>query len=64
MQVSKQVDKKEWLTVRDLMDEFCIGRTTAYSLTKKIPIKRIGGSIRINRRELEEFLDNNQEVRP
>ena len=53
---------EEWLTVKDLMTELNISKTTAYALARKIPVLRIGGAIRINRHILEEYLTNNRNI--
>ena len=50
---------REWLTVPELAEELHIPRTRAYDLigAGELPAVRVGQrSIRVNRRELEQFL--------
>lgn len=50
---------RDWLTVREVAEELRLPRTRAYELISRgeLPAVRIGErSIRVNRRELEEFL--------
>ena len=48
----------EWLSLKDVQQLLGIGRTKAYELvgTGELPAVRIGRCIRINRRELDEWL--------
>ena len=48
----------EWLSLKDVQQLVGIGRTKAYDLvtTGELPAIRIGRCIRVNRRELEEWL--------
>jgi excisionase family DNA binding protein len=48
----------EWLSLKDVRQLLGIGRTKAYELvvTGELPAVRIGRCIRINRRELDEWL--------
>ena len=48
----------EWLSLRDVQRLLGIGRTKAYELvtTGELPAVRIGRCIRVNRRELDEWL--------
>ena len=48
----------EWLSLKDVQEMLGIGRTKAYELvtTGELPAVRIGRCIRINRRELDEWL--------
>ena len=48
----------EWLSLKDVQQLVGIGRTKAYELvtTGELPAVRIGRCIRINRRELDEWL--------
>jgi excisionase family DNA binding protein len=51
---------REWLTPRDVQEMLGIGHTKAYELVTKpggIPNIRIGKAIRINRRELDDWLE-------
>ncbi|WP_273846405.1 helix-turn-helix domain-containing protein [Rubrobacter calidifluminis] len=51
--------QRDWLTVKEVAEELHIPRTRAYELISRgeLPAVRIGErSIRVNRRELEEFL--------
>jgi excisionase family DNA binding protein len=50
--------KPEWLSLKDFQQLIGIGRTKAYELvvTGELPAVRIGRCIRINRRELDEWL--------
>jgi excisionase family DNA binding protein len=49
---------REWLTLREMQEILGIGKTKAYELvaTGDIPSVRIGRSIRISRKELECWL--------
>jgi excisionase family DNA binding protein len=49
---------REWLTLREMQETLGIGKTKAYELvaTGDIPSVRIGRSIRISRKELERWL--------
>ena len=56
---------REWLKVPEAAEELNIPRSRAYELvaTGELPAVRIGErSIRVNRRELEEFLLENRRV--
>jgi excisionase family DNA binding protein len=48
----------EWLSLKDVQQLLGIGRTKAYELvvTGELPAVRIGRCIRVNRRELHEWL--------
>jgi excisionase family DNA binding protein len=48
----------EWLSLKDVRQLVGIGRTKAYELvtTGELPAVRIGRCIRVNRRELDEWL--------
>ena len=50
--------QSEWLSLKDVQQLLGIGRTKAYELvgTGELPTVRIGRCIRINRRELDEWL--------
>ena len=51
---------REWLTLREMQEMLGIGHTKAYELVARpggIPNVRIGRSIRINRRELTDWLE-------
>ena len=50
--------KPEWLALKDVQQLLGIGRTKTYELvvTGELPAVRIGRCIRINRRELDEWL--------
>lgn len=50
----------EWLTLREVQEMLGIGHTKAYELVTtpgEIPNVRIGRAIRINRRELTDWLE-------
>ena len=48
----------EWLSLKDVQQLLGIGKTKAYELvtTGELPAVRIGRCIRVNRRELDEWL--------
>jgi excisionase family DNA binding protein len=48
----------EWLSLKDVQQLVGIGRTKTYELvtTGELPAVRIGRCIRVNRRELDEWL--------
>ena len=48
----------EWLSLKDVQHLLGIGRTKTYELvtTGELPAVRIGRCIRVNRRELDEWL--------
>ena len=50
--------KTEWLSLKDVQQLLGIGRTKVYELvvTGELPADRIGRCIRINRRQLDEWL--------
>jgi excisionase family DNA binding protein len=52
--------EREWLTLREMQETLKIGSTKAYELVTTpggIPNIRIGRAIRINRRELTNWLE-------
>jgi excisionase family DNA binding protein len=52
--------ERDWLTLREVQEMLGIGHTKAYELVTTpggIPNVRIGRAIRINRRELTDWLD-------
>jgi excisionase family DNA binding protein len=52
--------EREWLTLRQMQEMLGIGHTKAYELVTTpggIPNIRIGRAIRINRRELTDWLE-------
>ena len=52
--------EREWLTLREMQEMLGIGSTKAYELLTRpggIPNVRIGRAIRINRRELTDWLE-------
>ena len=53
----------EWLKVPEVAEELRIARSRAYELVAdgKIPSVRIGRSVRINRRELERWLEDRRQ---
>lgn len=54
-----ETKKRDWLTVREVAEELHIPRSRCYELIQQsaLPAVRVGErSIRVNRRELEEFL--------
>ena len=57
--------EKDWLTVKEAAHELQIPLTRCYALIQagELPAVRIGEkSIRVNRRELEEFLLNERRI--
>jgi excisionase family DNA binding protein len=59
------IEQETWLTVPEVANELRIPRTRAYELIQQgaLPAVRIGSrSIRVNRRELERFLLEDQRV--
>lgn len=61
---SPQSAAQEWLSIRQLQDLLGIGHTKAYSLVAsgEIPSVKIGRIIRINQRDLSDWL-NQQKYR-
>jgi excisionase family DNA binding protein len=60
-----KVDERSWLTVPEAAEELRIPRSRCYELIQRgeLPAVRIGErSIRVNRRELENFLLENRRV--
>lgn len=51
--------EKEYLKVREVAEFLQIGRTQAYELvgSGEIPSVRIGGSVRVSRKELDRWLE-------
>ena len=60
--MDNKIEDKEWLTVMELHEWLGLGRTKAYELihTGELPNHRIGRVIRIRRRDLEEWLEQNR----
>jgi excisionase family DNA binding protein len=56
---------KEWLTLAEVQRVLGLGRTKAYQLvgTGEIPAVRIGRVIRVNREELESWLQTQRVVK-
>jgi excisionase family DNA binding protein len=54
---------KEWLSIRQLQDLLGIGHTKAYSLiaSGEIPSVKIGRIIRINRQDLNDWLEQQRQ---
>jgi excisionase family DNA binding protein len=54
----KEVSQSEWLNLKQIQQLLGIGRTKAYELVAKgeLPAVRIGRCIRVNRKELEDWL--------
>jgi len=50
---------REWLTLREMQEMFSIGRTKAWQLVAsgEVPAVKIGHSVRVSRRELERWLE-------
>lgn len=58
------MDKRyEWMKVPEVAEELRIARSRAYELVAngKIPSVRIGRSVRVNRRELERWLEESRQ---
>ena len=57
--VGRESSMREWLTLREMQEILGIGKTKGYELvaTGALPSVRIGRSIRISRKELERWLD-------
>ena len=51
--------EREWITLRDMQQVLGIGSTKAYELVAsgEVPSVRIGRAIRISRKELEHWLE-------
>lgn len=49
--------RDEWITARQLAEEYHIGRSTAYEAFKRLSTVRIGGCVRARRSEVEERLE-------
>jgi len=56
--MQQATSEREWLTIREIQKELAIGRTKAWQLVASgdIPAVQIGRSVRINRRDLDEWL--------
>ncbi len=53
--------EREWLTLREMQETLRIGHTKAYELVTRpggIPNIRIGRAIRINKRDLTDWLES------
>jgi len=50
--------EREWLKIREIQEELGIGRTKVWQLVASgaVPAVRIGRSVRVNRRDFEEWL--------
>jgi len=55
----RQNESREWITLQEMQDLLGIGSTKAYELVSsgEVPSVRIGRAIRINRRQLDDWLD-------
>jgi len=51
--------EREWLTLQEMQQMLSIGRTKAWQLVAsgEIPAIRIGRSVRVRRKELEQWLE-------
>jgi excisionase family DNA binding protein len=51
--------EREYLTLQEMQAMLCIGRTKAWQLVAsgEIPAIRIGRSVRVSRKELEQWLE-------
>ena len=56
--------RSEWLSLKDVQQRLGIGRTKSYELvtTGELPAVRIGRCIRVNRPELDEWLQTQRYV--
>lgn len=56
-------ERHEWMKVPEVAEELRIARSRAYELVAngKIPSVRIGRSVRVNRRELERWLEESRQ---
>lgn len=56
-------ERHEWMKVSEVAEELRIARSRAYELVAngKIPSVRIGRSVRVNRRELERWLEDSRQ---
>lgn len=56
-------ERHEWMKVPEVAEELRIARSRAYELVAngKIPSVRIGRSVRVNRRELERWLEDSRQ---
>jgi excisionase family DNA binding protein len=56
-------ERHEWMKVPEVAEELRIARSRAYELVAngKIPSARIGRSVRVNRRELERWLEESRQ---
>ena len=50
---------REWLTLREMQEMLAIGRTKAWQLVAsgEVPAVKIGRSVRVSRKELEGWLE-------
>ena len=50
---------REWLTLREMQEMLSIGRTKAWQLVAsgEVPAVKIGRSVRVSRKELEGWLE-------
>jgi excisionase family DNA binding protein len=60
------VQEKEWLTLAEVQRVLALGRTKTYELvaTGEIPAIRIGRVLRVNREELDRWLETKRVVDP
>ena len=62
LQAAAQTKDKEWLTPRELEQEFNFSQSTQakHRMERKIPFSKIGKYIRYNRTKINKWLNDNQ----
>ena len=62
LQAANQTKDKEWLTPRELEQEFSFSQSTQakHRMGRKIPFSKIGKYIRYNRTEINKWLNDNR----
>jgi excisionase family DNA binding protein len=62
--VKTTVRENEWLSLREVQRILCLGKTKAYDLVAsgEIPAVKIGRVLRVNREELEAWLETQRVV--
>jgi excisionase family DNA binding protein len=60
----KSTVQREWFTISEVQELLGIGSTKAYELvqTGELPAIRIGRSLRVHRRDIEEWAEKNRYI--
>lgn len=54
----------DWISVKEMQEEFHVSRATAYRMVKNLPTVRCGNTIRISRRAMYDYMRRNNGILP